>query len=283
MTEIEIRNAHPAVGAEVLGLDPSRPIDAETRALLRRAFDDRGVLLVRGIDVDLAFQDAFTRMLIGDDRSCDEAGTLGKKPYYVSNVEEGGGAPFGRLPFHCDFMWSSEAFQALSLYGTQVEPGGATTSFTSATDAWRTLPAALRARVEHLHGRHVNGLPLRNRSDDVLRAVFEHEESTVFPIARPHPRTGQPILYVSEMNTSGIVELEPEASEALLQELFAHLYAPERVYEHTWREGDLVVFDNLATQHARGDVIADGPARTLRKVFAPVTAVLTRRPEYAAR
>jgi taurine dioxygenase len=281
MTSIEIRTVHPAVGAEVLGLDPTRPLDAATRASLREAFDARGMLLLRGLDIDLAFQDTFSRMLIGDDRSAAEAGTIDKQAYFVSNVEENAGAPFGRLPYHCDLMWSSDAFQVLSLYGTQVEPGGATTTFTSATHAWKTLPADLRARVEPLHARHVNGLPRGSGADGVLRAVFDHEEATVFPIARPHPRTGETILYVSEMNTSDVVELAPAESEALLQELFAHLYDPDNVYEHEWQEGDLVVFDNLATQHARGEVPAHGPARTLRKVFAPMPAAISARPVYA--
>ena len=55
----------------------------------------------------------------------------------------------------------------------------------------------------------------------------------------------------------------------LLDELFAHLYDPAHMYEHTWQQGDLVVWDNLATQHGRPDVQFEGPARTLRKTFSP--------------
>ncbi len=90
------------------------------------------------------------------------------------------------------------------------------------------------------------------------------------PLVRLHPRTGRPLLYVSEMGTSHVVELPRAESDALLAELFAILYDPALVYEHTWRTGDLVIFDNLLMQHARGDVLADGPTRTLRKVIAPV-------------
>ena len=75
--------------------------------------------------------------------------------------------------------------------------------------------------------------------------------------------------------TREVVELPPGESEELLEELFAHLYAPDLVYEHTWSDGDLVVFDNVALQHARGDVERDGPSRTLRKVIAPVPSDLS--------
>ena len=81
--------------------------------------------------------------------------------------------------------------------------------------------------------------------------------------------------------TSRVVELPDDESEALLQELFDVLYDPTEVYEHTWQVGDLVVFDNLALQHARGNVLADGPARTLRKVIAPVPEMAAEVPTFA--
>ena len=77
--------------------------------------------------------------------------------------------------------------------------------------------------------------------------------------------------------TREIVELPPDESEALLEELFAHLYDPAHTVQHEWRNGDLVAWDNMAIQHARSDVRTDGPTRTLRKVVAP-TPVLSETP-----
>ena len=71
------------------------------------------------------------------------------------------------------------------------------------------------------------------------------------------------------MMTTHIEGLPPEESEHLLDELFAVLYSPENTFEHDWRTGDLVVWDNLAAQHARGQVTEQGPERSLRKVVAP--------------
>ena len=85
-----------------------------------------------------------------------------------------------------------------------------------------------------------------------------------------HPRTGKTILYVSQQMTSGIADLSDNESEALLEELFEHLYRDGAVYEHDWRNHDLVAWDNIAIQHARPNVSLEGPVRTLRKVFAPI-------------
>jgi taurine dioxygenase len=65
------------------------------------------------------------------------------------------------------------------------------------------------------------------------------------------------------MQTDRIAELDPVESEALIEQLFAALYAPDNVYEHRWRPGDLLIWDNLALQHGR-----DAPERprTLRRV-----------------
>jgi taurine dioxygenase len=76
--------------------------------------------------------------------------------------------------------------------------------------------------------------------------------------------------------------MDDAASEALLEELFDHLYRPENVVEHHWRERDLVLWDNIALQHARPNIMIEGPARTLRKTFAPApTMFADTRPEFA--
>jgi len=278
MPQLQVRNISNAFGAEITGLPPGSDIDDETRRSLRQLFDDRGVLVFRGIDIDVAYQDKLCRMLIGD----DGPGNAAKRdPYYVSNKEPGGYAPYGRLMFHADMMWHPQPFQVLSLYAVHVEPPTAPTLLASGTRAWESLSADLRARVESLHAVHVTGQVYSRGGDDLLKPEREHEESTVKPIAYRHPRTGKTILYVSQQMTREIVELGGDESEELLQTLFSHLYDPSRLYEHSWRTGDLVIFDNIALQHARPNVAADGPTRTLRKVVAPIPKLAAEIPRYA--
>ena len=116
---------------------------------------------------------------------------------------------------------------------------------------------------------------------DLLRAERSSEQSIIKPICIEHPRTGKPLLYVSQQSTREIIGMAPEDSEALLQELFDHLYSPELVHVHDWTDGDLLVFDNLTMQHARSNVDANGPTRTLRKVIAPVPDMPYEKPKFA--
>jgi taurine dioxygenase len=274
MVELRVRDLEPEFGAEIIGLDPDAAVtDPQLRQQLQQIFDERGVIVFRDLDVDQLQQTNLSRMLIRLDAiDVLPPGRAQADPMYVSNKEERGAAPYGRLLFHSDMMSTDEPCQLLALYGIELEPPVAPTIFASTRYAWETLPAALRARVEGrnaVHG-HDEGYPMRATDDpDVLRSHFSEPQTATMPIAMRHPRTGQTILYVAQQGTCEIVGLEPDASEALLEELFAHLYRPEHLYEHDWQLHDLVAWDNLSVQHARPNVPLEGPVRTLRKVFAP--------------
>jgi alpha-ketoglutarate-dependent taurine dioxygenase len=287
--QLEVRDLHPGFGSEIVGLDSSQPIDGDTARALRRVFDERGLVLVRDPDLSLGFQTELSYTLIGKEPpvATSEGPDRSKDPYYVSNKEPKGGAPFGRLLFHSDGMWLERPFELLSLYGVHVEPPVTPTSFVSAVNAWNTLPDDLRSRLEGLHVEHGHDATYGRDEDDpdVLVSTFDEEESTITSIAHTHPRTGATMLYASQMMTKRIVELPGEEGEALLEEVFEHLYSPANVLEHVWREGDLVLWDNIALQHARRNVAVEGPIRTLRKVFAPAPVVTakTHRPKQRTR
>jgi taurine dioxygenase len=256
----------------VEGIDVKTPLDAESRELLQHTFDARGALYIHEPALTFDYQRYLCGLFLGAEPGTEQS--LAKStPMFISNREPEANAPYGRLQFHYDMGWHPDPFQVLSLYAADVEPGAATTSLTSCAHAYDILPDDLRRRIEGLHAVHVTGQQYRGAEDetaDLLRPQRTEEKSTTQPLVRLHPRTGRPLLYVSAMGTSHVVELPRAASDALLAELFAVLYDPALVYEHNWRNGDLVIFDNLLMQHARGDVLADGPARTLRKVIAPV-------------
>ena len=275
MATPQIRNLHPMFGAEIVGFDPRSPLDEATCRRLRNVFDERGLLLFRDLDIDLAYQNYLSQMLIGtDSASIDTSVVPDNVPeYYVSNKEERGGAPFGRLLFHSDMMWSENAFQLLSLYGSRVEQPAVPTLFVSATHAWDTLPDDLRARVKGrfaLHGHDATYQKRGGGDSDVLVSKFAVNETAQLPIGHRHPRTGRTMLYICQQMTQGIADMSDKESEELLEALFEHLYSPEdKVLAHHWRTGDLVLWDNLALQHARPNVSMEGPTRTLRKTFAP--------------
>jgi len=272
MSQLMIRELTPAFGAEVEGLDPTGKLSEDDAALLRDTFDKRGLLRFRDLELEPEYQKYLASLVIGREGPAPDGAPYDTSDvFFVSNKEDDGGAPFGRLLYHCDMMWSDNPFQVLTLYGLEVTPPTVPTIFTSATHAWETLPAELRARLEGLHALHMTGQARRagDEEGELLQPQRENAKSVTRPIPFAHPRTGEPILYVSQMMTRKIIELPGQDSEDLLGEVFAHLYDPVRTWQQDWRKGDFVMWDNFAIQHARGEVKSEGPPRTLRKVIAP--------------
>jgi alpha-ketoglutarate-dependent taurine dioxygenase len=279
MAEPRRRDLVPAFGSEITGVDLHAELDDHTVAFLREVFDERGLLLFRDLEIDREVQFTLTQVLRGHEVPTPEerrAGAAAQGSFYISNKRERSVAPFGRLLFHADGMWTDEPFEVLSLHAEHVEPPVPATSFASATGAWATLPDDLRARVVGVDAVQVGGpedfheARRRRYGDDVMQTVREDAPSFAMPIARPHPRTGATILNASENHTKEIVGLSEPESDELLEQLFAHLYRPENTYEHAWRTGDLVIWDNLALQHARPNVTVEGSTRTLAKMGLPV-------------
>jgi alpha-ketoglutarate-dependent taurine dioxygenase len=270
MAQLKLRPLSPAFGAEVEGFEPGSPLDEEVLAQLRAAFDERGVLVFRNLDIDEDMQRSIVYGLIGEEVPVELAAAE-KRPRIVSNKMEDGAAPYGRLLFHCDNMWARRFERILSLYGVLIEPPTAPTTFISMGETWDRLPEELRARLNGFEARHgfEHKYPNRGGDEDVIDAYYGTSRSTVRPVIVRHPRTDRMLLYVSQQATIEILGLSAEENEALLAELFSYQYEPSHVLEHDWRTGDLVVWDNIAIQHGRGTVALDGPERTLRKVGGP--------------
>ena len=277
MGELQQRNLTPEFGTEITGLDATAALgNTDTCARLKQLFDTRGVLVFRDLDIDETTQANLVRLLIGAGPLAGDETPSGRpsgETFYVSNKEEKGGAPYGRLLYHSDMMWSDHTFQVLSLFAVEVTPPVTPTIFASGVHGWITLPDDLRTRVESLTAIQGHAEQERARADDdpdVLVSTFENARTRRTPIGLRHPRTGSTVLYVSQQQTREIEGLSGSESEALLEELFSHLYRSEAQYEHDWHNGDLVAWDNIAIQHARPNVTLEGPVRTLRKVFAPI-------------
>jgi alpha-ketoglutarate-dependent taurine dioxygenase len=266
---VEIRELDAPYGAEVLGWDPVGETDEATGALLRQAYRDRGLLLLRDLDLTFEAQQGLADLLVDAEQVSMDAEGATAEGNLVSNEQDSTSA-VGVLTFHADAMWSDDPFKLVSLYALNVAPDAAPTRFASMEHAWQTLPGDLRARVEGLHAFHGEGQYIPPETD-VLYASnpAQANRSVVTPVGWQHPTTGRTVLYISEQQTRSIVELPQDESDALLQELFAHLYRDDNVLEHHWRDGDLAIWDNLAVQHGRPHVGWDSPARTLRRAVYP--------------
>jgi alpha-ketoglutarate-dependent taurine dioxygenase len=283
MAQLEVRDITPAFGADITGFDPKAPLDDATRKLLQHLFDTRGLLRFRAIDLSHAEQVSLSRMLIRKEGLADEGEAPPEDTFYVSNRKLDSAAPFGRLQFHSDTMWSDKPFEVLSLYGAKVEQPSAPTTFVSAVHAWKTLPDDLRKKFEGLEVLHTAGVVRRGDLSEVLVTDVPNPPTSISKLGKRHPRTGETILYACEQMTKEIVGLPHEQSEAILEQVFDHLYASAAQWDHQWREGDFVVWDNIAMQHSRKNVEVEGPARHLRKAASPTPKLRPdQRPIYSA-
>lgn len=247
MRGFELRELSPALGVEIRGLDLARPLSDAQRRELGRLFDRHHLLLFRGQEVG---DEEHLRLCRALRPVCDPIG-------YISNVEATGYHPEVKLLFHSDFTFTPHPLEGISLYAVELGPGAASTRFASAVQAARALPARLRARLEGLEVLMLANIA-QGREDVPARAVRVADDAPrdLYPrIARPaistHPRSGVPYLLPSEQQASHFVGLSLAESDALLDELFAHLYAEAHLLEHSWQPHDLLVWDNLALQHGR--------------------------------
>lgn len=185
------------------------------------------------------------------------------KEAFISVDPKLGGAGLGRLAYHSDLACSPHPLLGLSLYGLDVTDNASSTVFVDVVAAAASLPDQLREQVEGLHVLLLWPLSFSDRQRS--SSAPDSWPGTEHLLLRPHPRTGQMILSLNENHTDRIVELNDSDGEALIQQLFAHLYSGVYAHEHSWRQGDFIIWDNIALQHGRPDPLP-GIRRTLRRV-----------------
>lgn len=194
----------------------------------------------------------------------DERGD-GRFSSYVSNVRADGVLGAGhRLLLHSDNLFTPEPLATISLYAERIDGPTAPTQFANCERAWAHAPESLRRALAGTTVLNLSGFAggwYRYRDAEVA----PHHPRATHPAVAVNPRTGRPALRVGEQQSDRLLELDPIAGEAILQECFALLAAEDNGYRHEWRTGDLVVWDNLALQHGRPAVEHSGE-RTLRRV-----------------
>ena len=189
----------------------------------------------------------------------------------VSNVRRGGTFGTQDLEFHSDNIFMEEPILGASLYALDVIDGASSTKFASTARAYQTMPETLRERLRGLEA--VQLLPYKVTKRDRAKKVSKDNEtrpSFIRPIVINHRTTGVPMICLTALNADRIVGLPHRESEQLIEEIFSYLYAPDNIHEHWWCNNDVVIWDNLATQHARRSVKDVGP-RTLQRVAIGTT------------
>ena len=263
------------LGAEISGIDLSKPLDENTFAQVAKAFFDNEVAFFRNQRLTPQQQIDFTRRFGVLEQHVRKESRLGGFPeiLIISNVVDENGRAIGSQDagrfWHSDLSYKREPSMLSALYALEVPvKNGRTlgdTSFASTTAAYDALPDAEKRRLETLQNVHsyrcYRAKNLQAQQEEQARGgrvVEEHvltEEQLqsvpdiAMPVVRTHPVTGRKGLFVNEAHTSHIADMPREESEALLNELYRHIVQPEFIYTHTWRPGDLLMWDNAAVQH----------------------------------
>ena len=242
------------IGAEVFDVDLGA-LGAEDAATLRRAWLEHHVLVVRGQSLSeeqlIGFGAGFGRI-----ERARRMSPLASRPeiMVISNIRRDGEAlgalPDGEMAWHFDRIHQKVPNKAGVLYALEVPPRGGETRFASMCAAYDGLPERMRARLAGLTALNTFQYGQTRAEDKRLSA---DAPSAVHPVARTIPETGRRALYVCRLMTDRILELPEGESRALLDELFEQVERPEYAYQHAWRPGDVLVWDNRCVAHARND------------------------------
>jgi taurine dioxygenase len=258
---IEVILTGAALGAEVKGIDLKR-LDEAAFARVVQAWHDYSVVLVRDQLLNDQELIAFSRRLGDLDWApIQETGRRFVEGlpeiYIVSNVKVNG-EPIGSLGdgeavWHTDMSYLDVPPKASMLYALEVPPSGGNTSFCSMYDVYEALPPRLKERIAGLKIKHDGTY---NSGGYVRQGVTPTDDpltspGAIHPLVCRHPDTGRRMLYLGRRRNAYLAGLGLAESEALLNELWAFVDRSEFAWEHVWRVGDLVLWDNRCTMHRR--------------------------------
>ena len=226
------------LGAEVTGV-PADDLDDPAVDALRDLLAQRGVVVLRDQRLDDAGLVALLRRLGTLTSTAGETPVPGHPDLnVVSNVDMS--AP-PRSTFHVDTSYVDHPPAYTALRAVTVPERGGQTLFTDQYAAHDTLPAQLRARLDGRTVRHV--------VTGVEPGPGE-QTSADHPVLARHPRSGRTALYLTTPTRCAAVSgLDDRDAAHLIEQLYAHSTRPEHTLRHSWRPGDLVVWDNRCVLH----------------------------------
>ena len=269
---LEIRPLTKHIGADLRGIDLRQPLDEASQKAIYKAWLDHLVIVFP--DQKLEQED-----LLRVSSYFGEIGALRRPPKFfppgfnrllpnimlISNIRENG-EPIGALPdgemmFHHDMIHAPIPHNGTFLYSVEIPTHGGNTLFASGYAAYDTLDPALRAKLEGKTALHLYNYGSTKKGDGPGTEAFGEAKH---PLFRTHEETNRKAIYVNRLMTTGIEGMSEEESQPLLDAVFDHAEKSEFVYEHVWSVGDLLLWDNRCSSHARTDFPADQRRLMLR-------------------
>lgn len=269
---LQVRPLTKHIGAELRGIDLRQPLDEATRKAIYQAWLDHLVIVFP--DQKLEQED-----LLRVSSYFGEIGALRRPPKFfppgfnrllpnimlISNIRENG-EPIGALPdgemmFHHDMIHAPIPHNGTFLYSVEIPTHGGNTLFASGYAAYDTLDPKLRDKLEGKIALHHYNYGSTKKGDGHGTEAFGQSKH---PLFRTHEETKRKAIYVNRLMTIGIEGMDEAQSQPLLDAVFDHAEKPEFVYEHVWSVGDLLLWDNRCSSHARTDFPDDQRRLMLR-------------------
>lgn len=261
-----IRPFETAIGAEVLGFDMSKPMDDATFRAIEDAWNRYSVLVFRDQKMTEEEHIRFSKRFGDLEEHVLYQYRHPKHPdiFVVSNVKDEAGRHVGAYDagryWHTDLSYMAVPSRGSVLYAIEIphdddgKPLG-DTLWAGTAVAYDGLSASMKKRIENLKAE----FSLENRhkklvADGDANAVLDDKHKASAPpvvhkVVRTHPVTGRKCIYVNEGQTSRILDIPEDESRDLLKELWSESTKTDYIYRHKWRVGDVVMWDNIPTQH----------------------------------
>lgn len=277
---IQYDNLSQHTGVIIQGIDLSKSLSHQDIADIYKVFVDRCLILFRGqsltqqqlVDATRHFGECAEYDRPKDLRSNQQKNTR-PEVMLITNIRADG-KPIGALPdgemwFHHDMIHNPLPHKATLLYSVEIPTWGGNTQVANMFAAYEALPDDLREALEGREALNIFNYGSRMRNDP---AGLDRQAQAKHPAIYKHEESGRKAIYVDRLMTHKLLGLSDNESDAILKAVFDHIEQPEFTYEHVWQKGDVLMWDNRSSIHARKDFPAEQTRlmwRTTLKGIAP--------------
>ncbi|ETX04617.1 TauD/TfdA dioxygenase family protein [Candidatus Entotheonella palauensis] len=265
MADFDIRPTGGPIGAEIIGLDVSKPVSDTVFSDVESAFYRHSVVVIRDQTLSPAQLAAFSRRFGQPQANVRAEIQKGDVPEItlISNITENGkriGSHDAGRYWHSDLCYLDKPSKLTLLHALEVPVRDGVaygdTRFASMAAAYDALSDDLKEWIDGLKAANSYRYMWNKKAHEFgVRPVLSDKElekyppDAIHPVVRTHPVTGLKCLYVCEGYTRESVDMTEAESAAVLRQLFEHVVKPDFLYAHNWRLGDLLMWDNCAVQH----------------------------------
>ena len=267
----------PKFGAEVSGIDITRPLDEATQQQIIAVQDTWGVTVWRDTGLTDESHIAFSRIFGHPELAPRPAGRVMRlahpELFDASNLGVDGQiidndlvrtTKKGDRLWHTDssFMPLRSAYSLLLCHEAPAE--GGPTWFADTRSAYDDLPQAMKDRIEGLVAEHSYFWSRKKAGYPFTEEEIDAKPSTFHPLVHVHAGSGRKALYVSA-HARHIRGMERDEGRALLQELIDWCTQPQYIFSITYKPGDMVIWDNLCSMHRGGEFNEATDRRDMRR------------------